>query len=106
MALVPLTGGFWALLGATSLVALGNGIGSGTMMTLGADLAPQESRGEFLGVWRFVGDSGHTGSPLIIGYIADVLGLGLAPFAASAMGLVAAGILAFLVPETLARKPE
>ena len=39
MALIPLTGSFAALLAATSLIGFGNGLGSGTMLTLGADLA-------------------------------------------------------------------
>ena len=44
MALIPLTGSFAALLAATSLIGFGNGLGSGTMLTLGADLARQRVR--------------------------------------------------------------
>ena len=105
MALIPLSDGFAGLLGATTLIGLGNGIGSGTMMTLGADLAPVHARGEFLGLWRFVGDGGLAASPLIVGSAADLVGLALAPLAVSGMGLTAAFILAVLVPETL-EKPE
>ena len=105
MALIPLSDSFMGLLGAATLIGLGNGIGSGTMMTLGADLAPPQARGEFLGMWRFVGDGGLAASPLIVGSVADLVGLVLAPLAVSGMGLAAAFILALLVPETL-RKPE
>ena len=105
MALIPLSDSFMGLLGAATLIGLGNGIGSGTMMTLGADLAPPQARGEFLGMWRFVGDGGLAASPLIVGSVADLVGLALAPLAVSGMGLAAAFILAVLVPETL-RKPE
>src|SRR5690606_37652112 len=52
MALVVFSPDFTGLLAAASLIGLGNGIGSGTMMTLGSDLAPPGSRGEFLGMWR------------------------------------------------------
>lgn len=101
MALVPLSRDYFGLLLATSVMALGNGIGSGTMMTLGADLAPREATGEFLGIWRLIGDVGGTSGPLVVGSIADVLGLGFAAFALAGIGLVAAGTLALFVRETL-----
>ena len=66
MAAIPFTHSFTGLLLATSLLGLGNGIGAGTMMTLGADLAPGDSIGEFLGAWRLVGETGHTGAPLVV----------------------------------------
>ena len=31
--------------------------------------------GEFLGAWRLVGETGHMGAPLVIGGIADLVGL-------------------------------
>ena len=42
LALVSLTGGFLSLLFVACLIGLGNGLSSGTMMTLGADFAPKE----------------------------------------------------------------
>ncbi len=87
MALIPLTFGFWALLGATLVIGFGNGLGSGTMLTLGSDLAPQESMGEFLGVWRLIGDVGQSGAPIAVGSIADALSLPLATFAIASAGL-------------------
>lgn len=48
MAFVPLAAGALGLLVCASVMGLGNGLGSGTMMTLGADLAPQNALGEFL----------------------------------------------------------
>ncbi len=101
MALVPFTAGFSSLLMAASVIGLGNGLGSGTMMTLGADLAPVDSRGEFLGVWRLIGDAGSTGGPVVVGAVADILGLSLATFTIAGVGLLAAAMLGTLVPETL-----
>ena len=103
IALVPLTGSFLSLLAVASLMAIGNGLGSGSMMTLGADLAPEQSRGEFLGVWRWIGDVGMTGGPLIVGAVADLVVLPTAALAMAAAGLAAGVIFAFLVPETLNR---
>lgn len=104
MALVPLTGSYGALLAATLVIGFGNGLGSGTMMTLGADLAPRESMGEFLGMWRLIGDSGRTGAPVIVGGVADLVGLSAAALVIGIVGIAASGVFGFTVPETL-RKP-
>jgi MFS family permease len=101
MALIPFSSGFLGLLLATSVLGLGNGIGSGTMMTLGADLAPEGAMGEFLGVWRLIGDAGQTSGPVIVGSVADLLGLSAATFVLAGIGLMAATMLGLLVPETL-----
>jgi MFS family permease len=103
LALIPFTQDFAGLLVAAAIIGLGNGISSGTMMTLGSDLAPVGSRGEFLGVWRLIGDAGATGAPLVIGWIAGLVVLQTAAGVISGTGLIAAGIFAFLVPETLSK---
>lgn len=100
MAMVPLTTGYSSLLAAAAIMGLGNGIGSGTMMTLGSDLAPRDAMGEFLGLWRLIGDGGNTGGPLVVGAVADITGLGLAAIVLAGVGALAAGNLAWFVPET------
>ena len=105
MALIPLTGSFVGLLAATCLIGFGNGLGSGTMMTLGADLAPKEHMGEFLSFWRLIGDGGHMGGPMIVGQVADVVGLSPAAFVIAGVGLTASAIFLFFVPETLQKTP-
>ena len=104
MALVPFATGYAGLLFAALLIGIGNGLGSGSMMTLGADLSPARSRGEFLGVWRLIGDVGHTGAPLAVGVVAEILALSSAIWVIAGSGLAAAGIFLFLVPETLRQK--
>ncbi len=105
MLLIPLTASFGTLLAVCCLIGLGNGLGSGTMLTLGADLAPRDARGEFLGLWRFIGDAGSAGSPIIIGSMAEALGLVFTPFLMTAVGLGGAAVLGLTVPETLKRRP-
>jgi MFS family permease len=100
MALIPLTHDFTALLATSVLIGFGNGIGSGTMMTLGADLAPPGAMGEFLGLWRLIGDTGGAGGPIIVGVLADAVGLALTALALCGVGLAAAGLMAALVRET------
>jgi MFS family permease len=101
MAMIPFTETYTGLLAVTCLLGFGNGIGSGTMMTLGADLAPEGAVGEFLGAWRLIGDSGQMGAPLVVGGVADLVGLTPATFVIAGFGLIASGIFALLVPETL-----
>ena len=105
MALIPFIGGYYGLLGLTCLIGFGNGIGSGTMMTLGADLAPKDNMGEFLSFWRLIGDGGQMGAPMIVGKIADIVGLSPAAFVIAGIGLTASSIFLFFVPETL-EKPQ
>jgi MFS family permease len=103
MALIPLAGDFLGLLIATAVIGVGNGMSSGTMMTLGADLAPREATGEFMGVWRLIGDLGSTGGPVVVGGVADLVGLAAAAFTLTGVGVVAATTLALFVRETLHR---
>jgi MFS family permease len=100
MAMVPLSTGYTSLLIATTIMGFGNGIGSGTMMTLGADLAPPASVGSFLGVWRLIGDAGGAGGPIVVGGIADLIGLAASAYALAIVGLLAVALFAFTVPET------
>jgi MFS family permease len=103
MLLVPLAGGFWGLAAAAALIGLGNGLGSGTMMTVGADLAPREAMGEFLGLWRWIGDGGSMLAPLAVGFLAGAFGLGLATVVIAGSGFAAAAVFAFGLPETYRR---
>ncbi len=101
LVVLPLTTGFWGLMLVSGLIGLGHGLGSGTMMTLGADLSPEEGRSAYLGAWRLVGDAGNSGGPLIVGWVADALALPIAALSISGAGLLAGAVFAFLVPETL-----
>jgi len=98
--LVPLAHNFATLLAVSMVIGFGNGLGSGSMMTLGADLAPAEATGEFLGIWRLIGDIGMVVGPLLVGIFAGVLGLNGSAYALMIAGLGASAVLAFLVKET------
>nr|WP_286207024.1 MFS transporter [Thermomicrobium sp. CFH 73360] len=100
MALVPLSSSYTELLLVGLLIGLANGLGSGTMMTLGADLAPLGRTGEFLGLWRLIGDGGQALAPLAVGIAADALGIAVTAGLCSGLGLLAAGMLVVFVPET------
>lgn len=101
MALIPLVHNAPELVLVTTLMGFGNGLGSGAMMTLGADLAPREMLGEFLGVWRLIGDAGTSIGPLLVGDIAHAVGLGSAALTLAAVGALSAATIVAFVRETL-----
>jgi MFS family permease len=88
----------YALVGVLS--GLGNGLGAGLVLTLGADLAPRTHRGEFLGVWHLVSDTGQVAGPLVSSAATGLVGLGAAALIVGAIGLAGAAMLAVLVAET------
>jgi MFS family permease len=102
MAMIPLTGSFLTLIVVSVLIGIGNGLGSGAMMTLGADLAPKGATGEFLGLWRLVGDSGRASGPVVVGGLTDSTGFTFTAIALGGVGVAAALTLALLVKETRA----
>jgi MFS family permease len=101
--LIPFTTDFLTLLLAAMLIGLGNGLGAGLMMTLGADLAPPGAVGEFLGVWRLIGDVGAVAGPIVVGSVAAALGLSGGAWVLSVIGWLAVATLAGLVRETRVR---
>jgi MFS family permease len=98
---VPLTDDFSSLAAVGILLGFGNGMGSGIVMTLGSDFAPASGRASFLGVWRFLGDVGTAGGPLVVGAVAGVLSLGAASIFMGVIGVIGAVLIATRVPEPL-----
>lgn len=101
LALLPLTTGALSLAAVALLCGFANGLGSGIVMTMGSDFAPANRRGEFLGAWRSLADTGHLGAPFLTSVLAAVTGLASACFAAAVIGVVGALVLAFGVAEPL-----
>ncbi|HEY0119436.1 MAG TPA: MFS transporter [Cellulomonas sp.] len=98
LAALPLarTAGWVAVVAMAMGVA--NGIGSGMIMTLGADVAPAALRAQFLGVWRLFSDSGAAAGPLVVAAGAALGSLAGGVVVMGGMGLVAAVVLQATVP--------
>ena len=77
-ALLPLAQGFYSLLLVAMLIGTANGLSTGAVMTMGSDLAPRGSRGEFLGMWRMFSDSGTALGPLFVAAVVKSAALGAA----------------------------
>ena len=101
--ILPATTEIYGYALVATLTGIGNGFGAGIVMTLGADFAPAERRGEFLGVWRFIGDAGNAGGPFAVSFIVGIASLGLASTITAALGIVGAAVMWLSVPETLQR---
>ncbi len=93
-------------IGVAMFMSVANGVGSGILMTLGADLAPREDPAPFLGAWRFTGDAGSAASPLLIAALTSVASLAVASGVMGVLGLIGAGILVRYVPRYVPRKPR
>jgi MFS family permease len=104
LALLPLAGGFNSLLAVALLLGLANGVGTGVVMIMGADLSRQSrQQGQFLGVWRLLGDLGISGAPLLTGALVTVASMSAAALVVAGLGFAGAALMTFIVSETLRR---
>jgi MFS family permease len=98
--LMPWTGSAVTLLLTALLVGFGNGIGSGMIMTLGADYSPSPGRAQFLGVWRFLSDIGSSSGPALLSGVTVVAPLGAGIMVTGLLGIAAAAVLWYWIPRT------
>lgn len=79
------------------IAGIGNGLSSGALLTIGADLAPARDPASFLGAWRMVTDTGGASASLIVSAVTAVSSLPLAVGVIGGLGLLgAAGFVRFL----------
>lgn len=68
-----------------AVLGVGNGLSSGILLTLGADVAPRRDPAAFLGSWRTLTDAGGAIAPLLISAVIAIASL---PVAAATMGVI------------------
>jgi MFS family permease len=95
---MPLTSGALTLLLASLAIGFGNGIGSGMIMTLGADQSPRHGRAHFLGIWRLMSDIGSSCGPALLSLLAGGLSLAAGIAVTGLIAFAAAGTLAYWIP--------
>ncbi|NYE95494.1 MFS family permease [Psychromicrobium silvestre] len=98
--LMPLTTGALGLLLVALLIGFGNGIGSGVVMTLGADYSPARGRAQFLGIWRFLADLGSFSGPALLSGLTAVISLAFGVAATGLIGLAAGAVLWYWIPRS------
>ena len=82
---------------AAVALGLGNGWGSGVLMTLGSDAAPAEGRHLFIAMWMILQDAGGLAGPAIVSACAAVA-LPLGFFVVGGVGVGTAGALQRWIP--------
>lgn len=83
-----------AVVVAGVVMGVGNGIGAGTMLTLGSDLAPANAAGPFLAGMSLMQGAGRIVGALLVGLVGDTLGLSAAALAfAIVMGVAIAWLV-------------
>jgi len=103
--LTPFTTGATTLLMAAMAIGFGNGIGSGMVMTIGADHSPSHGRAHFLGVWRLMSDLGSSCGPALLSFLAATLSLGAGIAVTGVIAFAAAAQLAYWIPRAHMRRP-
>lgn len=85
---------------AGAIIGIGNGMCSGTMLTLGSDVAPPEAPGQFLAGMATMQEAGRVAGPLLVGAMGAAYGLGAAAYALAVVLVVAIVWLVLVVGET------
>ena len=80
------------------VMGIGNGLTTGLVLTLAADAAPAEQRGQFLGAFRLWADTGTLTGPLVVSAVAAAVGLVPAVVVVGGVGLLAATAMLRWVP--------
>lgn len=86
-----------------AVLGVGNGLSSGILLTLGADVAPEADPAPFLGSWRTLTDAGGAVAPLLVSGIAAAASLAVATGVMGAIGLLGAFAFVRWVPRYVPR---
>ena len=96
--LLPLTHSAAALTAVALLMGIGNGLGAGVIMTLGADASPPVGRAQFLGAFRLFADTGNGAGPFLIAAVTALTSLAPAVLFMGLTGWAAAFAMSRWIP--------
>jgi MFS family permease len=94
---LPFTAGVATITVVAVILGVGNGWGSGLLMTLGVDVAPAEGRQVFMGLWMVLQDVGGLVGPAIVS-LGALASLPVGILAVGAIGVAATGLLGRWLP--------
>lgn len=80
-------------------LAVANALGSGLVLTIGADLAPEGARNEFLAAFRLLLDGGIAIAAPVISVLTIAVGLSTGLFVVSGIGVIGAYLLNRYLPK-------
>ena len=81
--------------------SLGNGLGSGIILTIASDIAPKKSPAPFLGAWRFSADVGAGLAPIGVAAITAAFSLSVAAGAMGILGLFGVFLFTRYIPRLI-----
>lgn len=92
--------------GVAVLLGVANGLSSGVILTVGADLAPKPNPAPFLGAYRTIADAGQAAAPLAVAAITSAVSIMVASAAMGVIGLIGAAMLWRWIPRYVPRQPR
>jgi len=95
---LPSTQTAWTIAAVSGLLGVANGVSSGIVSTLGADVSPDVGRPQFLAGWRVFGDVGSAAGPLVISAVTALASLSASAVALGVIGVLGAAQMARLLP--------
>lgn len=90
---------------AGGVIGIGNGLSAGSMMTIGADLAPEDSTSQFLAAFASLQDWGSILGPLMVGWVASSIGLSASAGALAIVIFIGVALIVRTIGETAVRAP-
>lgn len=98
LGLLPLTHTALTIGLVACLMAVGNGLSSGIVLTMGSDAAPNVGRSQFLGAWRFLADAGGLLGPAVVSLVTVIASLAASAVALAGLCALGAGWLSAWAP--------
>ncbi|MFE5672079.1 MFS transporter [Agromyces sp. NPDC056523] len=92
--------------GVAILLGIANGLSSGVILTVGADLAPKANPAPFLGAYRTIADAGQAAAPLAVAAVTSAVSIMVASAAMGVVGLIGAAMLWRWIPRYVPRQPR
>ena len=90
-----------AFIACVIVFSLGNGLGSGIILTIASDLAPKTNPAPFLGSWRFSADVGAGLAPVGVAAVTAVFSLSVAAGAMGVLGFVGVFLFTRYIPRMI-----
>lgn len=98
LVLLPLSREAGSMALVAALMGVGNGMGSGIIMTISSDASPHGARSQFLAAFRLLADGGTMAGPFLLAAVAAATSLAPAILVVGAVGWLSSAALARWVP--------
>ena len=102
--LLGVAGDYGAVMLAIILYGIGEGVCFGASQAYAMDLAPEQRRGSFLGIWALVNNLGGAVAPVLIGAVAQQFGFYTAFTALAVLFAIVASVMFAFGPDTRPRR--